>query len=147
MIRLFVLLFLFVGSLNSWAAPVDVNTADAATIAAALHGIGLKKAQAIVADREKNGAFKTADDLARVKGIGAKTIAKNKADIMIGGAVAPATVATTPAPAPVAVPSAPVAVPAAAIPAAAAPVAAVPAMPAIEKMAKDAKSAVAVPVK
>lgn len=132
--RLFLLLFLLVGSLNSWAAPVDINTADAATIAAALHGIGLKKAQAIVADREKNGAFKTSDDLTRVKGIGAKTVAKNKADILIGGAAA------APVPAPVAATPAPVAVtPAAAPPA---PVAAPP-VPVV----KDAKASPAAPVK
>ncbi len=80
MIKLLMLVGLFLSSLTSWAAPVDVNTADAATIAAALHGIGLKKAQAIVADREKNGAFKTADDLSRVKGIGAKTMDLDRAE-------------------------------------------------------------------
>ena len=32
-----------------WAGPVDINTADAATIAKELQGIGLSRAQAIVA--------------------------------------------------------------------------------------------------
>lgn len=146
MIKLFVLVSLFLSAFTSWAAPVDVNSADAATIAGALNGIGLKKAQAIVAEREKNGAFKTADDLSRVKGIGAKTIAKNKADILIGGAVAPAAATSLPAPnAPAAVQSSPVAATPVVAPVVVAP--AVPAMPAVDKMAKDAKAAIAVPVK
>ncbi len=73
----------------AWAGPVDINKADAATIAKELQGIGLSKAQAIVAYREKNGAFKTADDLSKVKGIGAKTLERNRANIQVD-ATAPA---------------------------------------------------------
>jgi competence protein ComEA len=69
-----------------WAGPVDINKADAATIAKELHGIGLSKAQAIVEFRQKNGAFKSADELRKVKGIGAKTIERNRANIRIEGA-------------------------------------------------------------
>ena len=65
----------------AWAGPVDINKADAATIAKELQGIGLSRAQAIVAYREKNGAFKSADDLRKVKGIGAKTLERNRANI------------------------------------------------------------------
>ncbi len=65
------------------AVPVNINTADAQTIAASLSGIGLKKAEAIVADRNKNGAFKSVEDLQRVLGIGEKTISANKTDILI----------------------------------------------------------------
>ena len=65
----------------AWAGPVDINKADAATIARELQGIGLSRAQAIVAYREKNGAFKSADDLRKVKGIGAKTLELNRANI------------------------------------------------------------------
>lgn len=70
-------------SANVFATPVNVNTADAMTISKALKGISLKKADAIVADRVKNGLFKTADDVARVAGIGAKLVASNKADILV----------------------------------------------------------------
>ena len=58
--------------------PVDVNKADAATLAESLDGIGMAKAQAIVAWRTENGPFKTADDLTAVKGIGAAMIDKNR---------------------------------------------------------------------
>ena len=70
----------------AWAGPVDINKADAATIAKELQGIGLSKAQAIVAYREKNGAFKNADELSKVKGIGAKTLERNRANIRVDGA-------------------------------------------------------------
>jgi competence protein ComEA len=70
----------------AWAGPVDINKADAATIAKELNGIGLSKAQAIVSFREKNGAFKSADDLRKVKGIGAKTLERNRPNIRLDGA-------------------------------------------------------------
>jgi competence protein ComEA len=67
----------------AWAGPVDINSADAATIAKELQGIGLSKAQAIVAYREKNGAFRSADDLRKIKGIGARTLERNRANIRV----------------------------------------------------------------
>ncbi len=65
------------------ASPVNVNAASAEEISQALNGIGETKAQAIVAQREANGPFKSADDLTVVKGIGPKTIEKNKDDIRL----------------------------------------------------------------
>ena len=63
------------------AGPVDVNTADAKTLARELDGVGIAKAEAIVSYREKNGPFKTADDLAKVKGLGKKLIDQNKSNL------------------------------------------------------------------
>ena len=70
----------------AWAGPVDINSADAATIAKELQGIGLSKAQAIVAYRDKNGSFKTAEELRKIKGIGAKTLERNRANIRMESA-------------------------------------------------------------
>lgn len=64
------------------AGPVNVNTADAATIATELKGIGEKTAAAIVAYREEHGPFKTLEELKKVKGVGDKVIANNEADIL-----------------------------------------------------------------
>jgi competence protein ComEA len=59
-------------------AKVNLNTADAATLARDLLGIGQVKAQAIVEYRTANGAFASVDDLLEVKGIGAATLEKNR---------------------------------------------------------------------
>jgi competence protein ComEA len=80
-------------SAHVFAAPVNINTADAKTIADSLSGIGLKKAQTIVDYRAKNGDFKAIEDLQKVSGIGAKTIEKNKADILLSD---PSTTSTPP---------------------------------------------------
>jgi competence protein ComEA len=60
------------------ADQVDINTADAATLADTLTGVGAAKAQAIVDYREQHGPFKSVDELAMVDGIGEKTLAANK---------------------------------------------------------------------
>ena len=67
------------------AGPVNINTADATAIAASLKNVGQTKAEAIVAYREQNGAFKSADDLVKVKGIGEKTVAANRDLILVSG--------------------------------------------------------------
>ncbi|MFC1696528.1 ComEA family DNA-binding protein [Pseudomonadota bacterium] len=67
-----------------WAAgPVNVNTASAEEISESLKGIGLSKAQLIVAYREANGSFLHADELVNVKGIGLKTIDRNRDMILL----------------------------------------------------------------
>src|ERR1700744_4430926 len=60
------------------ATAVNINTADAQTLADSLDGIGLSKAQAIVAQREANGPYKNVDELAQVKGISAALIERNR---------------------------------------------------------------------
>ena len=64
--------------------PVDINTADAVTLERELDGIGPSKAQAIVAHREQHGAFRSADELGEVKGIGLATIEQNRERIVVG---------------------------------------------------------------
>jgi len=65
------------------AAPVNINTASAEEIAAALNGIGPSKAQAIVEYREAYGEFSRADEIVFVRGIGTSTYETNKADILV----------------------------------------------------------------
>lgn len=60
------------------ADKVNINTADAATLQTALVGIGQSKAEAIVEYRKTNGPFKSAEELAMVKGIGLKTVERNR---------------------------------------------------------------------
>ena len=72
------------------ADKVNINTADAATIDAVLINVGPAKAQAIVEYRKANGTFKSAEELAMVKGIGLKTVEKNRDRIEVGRSAAPA---------------------------------------------------------
>ena len=74
------------------AGPVNINTADAATLARELKGIGIKRAEAIVEYRQKHGQFRSIDELTLVKGIGPAAIAKNRDLIRVD--VKPATKAT-----------------------------------------------------
>lgn len=76
---------LMLAPLVASAEPVNINTADATTLAKSLTGVGPAKARAIVSYREKNGPFKSADQLAMVQGISQKLIDKNRADIRLGG--------------------------------------------------------------
>ena len=73
---LFVLLFLVV---SLWAK-VDINTATAKELSV-LKGIGMKKAEAIVAYRNDNGSFASVEELLKVKGIGAKILEKIKPEV------------------------------------------------------------------
>jgi competence protein ComEA len=57
------------------AMKVNINTADEAALTS-VKGVGKSKAKAIIAYREKNGAFKSVDDLTKVKGIKEKSLAK-----------------------------------------------------------------------
>ena len=60
---------------------VNINTASAAQLVA-VKGIGKTRAAAIVAYRQKNGRFKSVNDLAKVHRIGIKLIAKIKDQIV-----------------------------------------------------------------
>jgi competence protein ComEA len=57
---------------------VNINTASAEKMADLLTGIGLMKAQAIIAYRDANGPFLSVEDLLLGTGIGAATLEKNR---------------------------------------------------------------------
>ena len=68
----------------AWAgSPVNVNTADADELAAALDGVGMSKAQAIVEFRDAHGSFKHPDELVKVTGIGLATVNQNRQNIQV----------------------------------------------------------------
>jgi competence protein ComEA len=81
----------------AWAGPVNVNTADASTLARELDGIGAVKAQAIVEYRQKNGPFRAAEDLLKVQGIGQRVLDQNRSNIRIEKAGQASSTATKPA--------------------------------------------------
>lgn len=81
--NLLIILGIVLSSSLTLAAPVNINTADATTLAANIKGVGAKKAQAIILYRKAHGPFKRVDDLVKVKGIGAKLLEKNRADLLI----------------------------------------------------------------
>jgi competence protein ComEA len=72
------------------AGPVDINSADAATLARELNGVGDSRARAIVDYREKNGRFATPEDLMKVSGIGQQVFNLNRENIRVGGDSRPA---------------------------------------------------------
>jgi len=82
-VQTFIALIFVVCVSTAQAAPVDINIASAEEISQALVGIGIKKAEAIVAYRTQNGNFKSVDGLVAVKGIGEKTIEKNRQNVTI----------------------------------------------------------------
>ncbi len=89
--------FVYIGA--AFAA-VNVNTASQAELEA-LNGIGPAKAKAILDYRQKNGPFKSVDDLKKVTGIGDKTLESIRKDVSLSGAT------TLPAAKPGAKPAAP----------------------------------------
>src|SRR3546814_18957352 len=65
--------------ISDWSS--DVCSSDLRVLV----NVGPAKAEAIVAYRKKNGAFKSAEQLAMVKGIGLKTVEKNRDRLSFGG--------------------------------------------------------------
>ena len=70
---------------------VNINRADAATLAAYLKGVGVNKAKDIISYRKSNGKFKSIEDLKNVPGIGEETFKDNKRKLSTsrGKSVAP----------------------------------------------------------
>jgi competence protein ComEA len=67
-----------VGSSEAVEKRVNINKADAETLADVLVGVGASKARAIVKYREENGPFTTIDQLVDVNGIGESILNTNK---------------------------------------------------------------------
>jgi competence protein ComEA len=66
------------------AEPVNINTADAESLAAAISGVGLKRAEAIIAYRDKNGPFESVSELVEVRGLGEKIVEKSRDQLTTG---------------------------------------------------------------
>lgn len=63
---------------NAAATTVNINTADAQTLAENLKGVGESRAAEIVRHRETYGPFASTDELVEVKGIGQSTLDMNR---------------------------------------------------------------------
>lgn len=63
---------------------VNINTATAAEIAAAAHGIGEATARDVIKHRKASGPFASLDDLTRVGGIGKATVERNRHRLTVG---------------------------------------------------------------
>ena len=81
--RMLVLILVMLISGLAYADRVDINTADAQTLATAMDGIGDAKALAIVTYREQFGPFRSVDDLKQVKGIGDHILELNRDTITV----------------------------------------------------------------
>jgi competence protein ComEA len=68
-------------SFSVWAA-VDINTATQSELET-VKGIGPAKAKAIIEYRNKNGVFKSVDDLELVKGFGKTSVKKVKGELTV----------------------------------------------------------------
>jgi competence protein ComEA len=78
--KILVLFLLFVSFMF---ASVDINNAGEKELLG-LNGVGAKKAKVIISYRDTNGCFSSIDDLTKVKGIGKKTVEKNRKNIELG---------------------------------------------------------------
>jgi len=78
------LLGLGAGLAQAESGPLDLNKASAEQLADALYGVGLTKAQAIVAWRAEHGPFTSIDQLAEVKGIGPALVERNRDRVIAG---------------------------------------------------------------
>ncbi|SFM67511.1 ComEA family DNA-binding protein [Marinobacter zhejiangensis] len=58
------------------SSAININTATAEQLTS-LDGIGQSKAEAIIAYRDSHGPFQSPEDLANVRGIGERTVARN----------------------------------------------------------------------
>jgi competence protein ComEA len=67
----------------AFAGAVNINAADAKTLAKELKGIGAAKAEAIVKYRTEKGPFKSIEEIKKVQGVGEATFETNKANLKL----------------------------------------------------------------
>ena len=67
------------------AEPVDLNQADAETLADNIVGVGPVLAEAIVAYRLENGPFVSTEQLLKIPGLGRKLLEKNEKSLLVDG--------------------------------------------------------------
>ena len=70
--------FAAVASAEPGVSVVNINSADAETLAEVLDGVGMSRAQAIIEYRDQHGNFRDAYELANIKGIGERTVEINE---------------------------------------------------------------------
>lgn len=74
---------LFLAGISLALAAVNINSASIDELTT-VKGIGPSKAKAIVEYRDKNGPFKSVDDLKEIKGFGDKSVAKLRGELSVG---------------------------------------------------------------
>lgn len=82
--KLLLALIAFFAFTSMALAAVNLNTATREELEV-VAGIGSKKADAILNYRNKNGLFKSVDDLKNVNGFGEKSVAKMRSELTVGG--------------------------------------------------------------
>ncbi len=70
-------------SMGFAAESININTADVVTLEKQMQGVGKTRAEAIIAYRDKNGPFSSIDELAKVEGIGNRTVELNRSKLVL----------------------------------------------------------------
>ena len=86
-VRILSIAFFLLAATPVLAEVVNINKADAAALAENLNGIGMVKAQEIVKYRDTHGKFESIEELSNIKGIGEKTVEKNRDNMSLSKGV------------------------------------------------------------
>lgn len=77
------IMLIFVPSLVIAGEMININTAGKEALML-VKGIGEKRAEAIITWRQKNGPFKSVDELVGINGIGKSIVDANRSNLTIG---------------------------------------------------------------
>jgi competence protein ComEA len=83
--KILLAIFAVLALVNIAFAAVNLNNASLEELDS-VKGIGTAKAQAIIDYRQKNGPFRSVDDLKNVHGFGDKSVAKMRSELSVSGA-------------------------------------------------------------